>query len=602
MCGIFGCIGKISKKRAEECINRISYRGPDASVVTELDGAVFAHARLSIIDVSEQANQPMTDITRRYWIVYNGEIYNYIEIRKELEQKGYRFITESDTEVVLNAYIEWGESFQDRCNGMWALAIWDNVEKRLFLSRDRFGVKPLYIYKDQSNFYFASEMKAFFPVMNERKINYPIFDKKTYFDYESTEECCIRDIKKICAGYCGYYVKDEICLKRWWCTLDHLMNVSDNYEKQVEQFQEIFLDACRIRMRSDVPVGTALSGGVDSSAVVGAMKYISLQDDIHVNKDWQHAFVASMPNTVIDETMYARKAAHYVGADIQEVYVTSKILPSEIIRYLYICEDPYITSPIPFFQTYKFIFDSGIRVTLDGHGADELFGGYSNDIFVAAKECRENKKELEQVWRTYNDMQLPERKKTLREFISCIDKCSIGKSRDQDHAGWKQLSAFNRRLYIQTHERVLPTLLRCYDRYSMGNGLEIRMPFMDYRIVCFAFSIPWNSKIGNGYTKLIVRDAAAPFMAPGIMYRKFKVGFNAPLTEWFQGDLKEFLLDTIHSKDFYECDLINSLDVTIKVNEFLHNNHGYYNEGEALWREIVPYLWKKAVIDEGVYR
>ena len=186
---------------------------------------------------------------------------------------------------------------------------------------------------------------------------------------------------------------------------------------------------------------------------------------------------------------------------------------------------------------------------------------------------------------------------TLEGFLDCVDNRHLERSIDGNHAGWQKMSEYNRRLYIETHEQTLPTLLRCYDRYSMSNGVEIRMPFLDYRIVCFAFSISGDSKLKNGYTKMIVRDAMAPYMDEEIMYRKLKIGFNSPLTEWFKGDLKEFLLDTIYSKDFYECELINAVDVINKVNYFYENNLGYYSEGEALWKEIIPYLWKKAVID-----
>lgn len=261
MCGIFGCVGELLKEKAYECISQISYRGPDKLNVKVLEGIVISHARLSILDVSDLANQPMSDPSGRYWIVYNGEVYNFLELRKELEQFGWKFKTNSDTEVVLYSYIEWGENFQNKCNGMWALVIWDNIEKRLFLSRDRFGVKPLYYYEQDNNFYFASEMKAFFPIMKERRINYQLLEKKQYFIYEATENCSIKGIKKILGGEYGYYKNGQLHLNKWWNTLEHLIKVPGKYEEQVELFRELFIDACKIRMRSDVPIGTALSGG-----------------------------------------------------------------------------------------------------------------------------------------------------------------------------------------------------------------------------------------------------------------------------------------------------------------------------------------------------
>lgn len=595
MCGIFGCIGKIHKDNAYSCISEISHRGPDALVVKELEGATLAHARLSILDTSDSANQPMSDESGRYWIVYNGEVYNFLELRTELEELGYHFRTEGDTEVVLYSYIEWGSDFQSKCNGMWALGIWDDVQKELFLSRDRFGVKPLYYFEQDNNFYFASEMKAFFPIMKERKINYYLFESKDYLSYESTQECCIRDIKKVLAGYYGYLKNGRLGLRRWWNTLDNLIDVPERYEEQVEYFKEIFLDACKIRMRSDVSIGTALSGGLDSSSVAGAMKYISQTSAKRVSQDWQHAFVASMPGTVLDETHYAKMAANYVGIDVQKVMVNASISENELFDYMYICEEPFTTSPVPFMQTYKSIVDNGIKVTVDGHGADELFGGYTFDLWYAALEAGDDSEALKDIWETYNNMQsLQINKISYKQFINTLEEYKCDEDIKEGNET-RILGVFNRRLYRQSHKTTLPTLLRCYDRYSMGNGLEIRMPFMDYRVVSFAFSIPWRSKLNGGYSKKIVRDMAAPFMDRDIIYRKSKLGFNTPMTEWLHGEWKEFILDSVHSREFYECELVNPLDISIRVNEFYKCKKNTYADGEVIWTLLVPFFWKKAM-------
>lgn len=594
MCGIFGCVGDLSEKKAWECINTISHRGPDAQQVHVLDGAVLAHARLSIQDLSIYANQPMSDESGRYWIVYNGELYNYIELREKLQKTGYRFRTNGDTEVFLYAYIEWGNSFQLKCNGMWSAAIWDDWKKTLFLSRDRFGIKPLYYYMQSGKFYFASEMKAFFPVMKQRNINYRIFEQQDYFGYEGTEECSILGIKKVKAGYCAVFRKNKPETVQWWDTLDHLMEVPRSYKKQVEYLEELFLDACKIRMRSDVSIGTALSGGVDSSAVAGAMKKLAEENHQYLNKDWQHTFVASMPDTSIDETEYAERASGYIGVDIKKVPVSGKVSPEELLHYMYLCEEPYITSPVSFMQTYRCISDSGVKVTIDGHGADELFGGYSFDLWHAGKEIRDYPGKLRKLLKIYNEAVFEEDRISYNQMLNVIDNLNVKRYKD---TRWKRNDALNQCLYNETHEKVLPTLLRCYDRYSMGNGVEIRMPFMDYRIVCFAFSIPWTSKVRNGYTKAIVRDMASHFMDRDVIYRKQKIGFNSPMTEWFCGDLKEFLIDTVLSKDFSECDLINPLEVSVMVDNFYTKDNQKRSNGERLWTALVPYFWKKAMID-----
>jgi len=590
MCGIYGCIGKSNIEKTRECILKIRHRGPDAWAVKEFAGAQLAHTRLSIIDTSDASDQPMMDASGRYTIVYNGEVYNYIEIRKELESIGYKFRTASDTEVVLYAFIEWGSDFQLKCNGMWALAIWDDLKKELFLSRDRFGVKPLYYYIDAGNFYFASEMKALFPVTRCKKINYSIFDRRDYFSYEATEDSVFRGIKKIRAGHYAVYSNGNLYSERWWNTLDHLMSVPEKYNEQVEQLRELFEDACTIRMRSDVPIGTALSGGVDSSAIVGFMKHISDKTNSYTNKDWRNVFVASLPNTSIDETEYARIAAEHVELDINCVEINPHIEPEKIYEYMYMCEDPYITSPIPFMQTYGAIASRGIKVTLDGHGADELFGGYQFDALEAVSNSSTNE-ELQNVYEIYCNMSGSiSRRVSFDEFRKMISKNS---HKTIKYQGFDRL---NDCLYQETHEKVLPTLLRCYDHYSMSNSVEIRMPFMDYRIVSFAFSIPWTSKLRDGFGKKIVRDMASPYMSEKIMYRKDKVGFNSPMTEWLnEARMKEFICDIICSRDFRECDIVDSLEANIMMNNFYSRNDNLFADGSVIWEKVMPYIWKKAM-------
>lgn len=598
MCGIFGCVGRMQEDKAYECIQKIAHRGPDAMNIKSLGSVVLAHARLSILDISDSANQPMADQSGRYWIVYNGEVYNFLEIRKELEKLGYQFRTGTDTEVVLYSYIEWGEAFLDKCNGMWGLAIWDDYEKKLFLSRDRFGVKPLYIYWEGDCFYFASEMKAFFPVLKKRVPNELVFCKKDLYYYEATEECVIQGIKRIPAGTCATYCNGNLEKHKWWDTLGNVMWVPESYEEQVEMFRELFLDACRIRMRSDVPIGTALSGGIDSSCTMGAMHWCAKGNTERMSRDWQHAFVAHMPDTALDETAYADMAADYIGVSVNKVHIHPDIGVKELLRYIYLCEDPYTTSPVPFIQTYGKIREAGIKVTLDGHGADELFGGYEFDLFSACIDAGFGSKAFDGIVDTYNGMvfdynQISGADAVKRAVIYMRNNLNHVKAGDN----FDRMDELNKCLYVETHNKVLPTILRCYDRYSMANGVEIRMPFMDYRIVCFAFSIPWTSKIRNGYTKAIVRDMAKPFMSKKILYRKQKIGFNAPLTEWFKGELRDFLLDVVHSRDFAECELVNSLEVCVDVNEFLKGEDCRFHDGVRLWKSIVPYLWKKAVID-----
>jgi len=595
MCGIFGCVGNIDIERARACIDRIRHRGPDALGIEELQGATLAHARLSIIDISDCANQPLCSEDKRYWIVFNGEIYNFVEMRQDLELLGWKFRTQSDTEVALYAYVQWGEDFQQKCNGMWAMAIWDDYEKSLFLSRDRFGVKPLYWYQDGGNFYFASEMKAFFPVMRERRANLKLFNPCDVFGYESTEECVIEDVKRFQSGCCAVYKEGTLKTRRWWSTLDNLVEVPESYEEQVECLRELFRDAVKIRMRSDVPIGTALSGGIDSSSIVGVMNSLfHYRGNQHFCDDWQHAFVASMPGATNDETAYAKMAVDFLGMEVKQITISPPDSVNELLNYVYMSEEPYDTALIPHFQIYRAISDSNIKVTIDGEGADELFGGYSFGLLDSVREGGYSEEELiELIW-IHNNMVFAENHITLQE-VKKLASSGVNKQNIRNK-GCEKFDPLNKVLYRETHGDILPTILRVMDRVGMASGVEIRMPFLDYRIVSFAFSIPWTSKLRNGYSKAIERDMARPYMDERILNRKLKIGFNDPLTEWFRKPLKEFLLDTVHSRDFIECGLINSLEATVIIHEFLQGEEMTFGSGHKLWSIIAPYLWEKAVL------
>ena len=384
MCGIYGVVNKkVDRELAMKCLNTMIHRGPDGYGLWQEDGVTLGHRRLSILDLSNAGSQPMSYANERYWMTFNGEIYNFIEIRDELKKKGYTFRSASDSEVIMAAFCEWGESCVERFNGMWTFAIWDKQTKQLFISRDRFGVKPLfYAELPDGGFAFASEMKVILPLLPKVEANKPMFDR--YFadnHYESQPECLIRGIKRFPAGHNAWVKDGKITLKRYWNTLDHLISVPDSYEEQVEQFRELFLDACKIRMRSDVTLGTGLSGGLDSSAVICAMSYISKNmTDERANNDWQHAYVACFPGTAQDETKYAKQVTDYLGISHTFMNIDSAVSEREFLRQLYCFEELWGNPQVPMMELYKKEREMGTTVSLDGHAADELFAGYGFDV------------------------------------------------------------------------------------------------------------------------------------------------------------------------------------------------------------------------------
>lgn len=616
MCGIFGAVNiRLNKEKALHCLNQLEHRGPDGSGLWQKDGVTLGHRRLAILDLTDNGKQPMSYADERYWMVFNGEIYNFLEIRSELMEKGYRFHSDSDSEVILAAFIEWEEKCQDKFNGMWAFAIWDVQEKRLFLSRDRFGVKPLYYAQSaDGGFAFASEMKAIIPLLETVEADKEALELyRNKVHYEDQEKCIIKGIKRFPAGCCGWFENGGITIKRWWNTLDHLMEVPEDYEKQVEMFRELFLDACKIRMRSDVTIGTALSGGLDSSASICAMAHIAESGGTgRMAEDWQHAYVACFPGTNLDESAYAKKVTDYLGIESTFLNIDDTVSLEELYRYIYQFEELYTNMQVPMIKIYEQERKYGTLVSIDGHGADELFGGYSFDVVKALPDAK-TPAETDAIVKTFMDMNndgdvsvdsgdFKKMKRMLAYDITAKHKIKklIGRpavrSAYAEHPAWKELDNLNKTLFVSTHETILPTLLRNYDRTSMINGIEIRMPFMDYRLVQFAFSIGWRSKVRNGFSKNIIRDAIAPFMPKDIAYRKGKIGFNAPVLDWIKGPYKEMFLDMTASQDYMNSALIrNPASTRNLLNDVLSGKTGFH-EASMVWDELQIYMWEQVFI------
>ena len=675
MCGIFGVVNRqIEYGLAEKCLNTMVHRGPDAGkIVQSGDGdgcpsVTLGHRRLAIMDLSDAGVQPMSYADGRYMMVFNGEIYNFLEIRSKLIKLGYTFKSDCDSEVILAAYMEWGEKCLEDFNGMWSFAIWDSVKQELFMSRDRFGVKPLYyifmdadtgeLIKNTENITskrgngaedglgngagdglgngagkarisiaFASEMKALLPLMSDVTPNRSIVcDRKRIVYYESTAECVVEGIHRLEAGcnavltirvqdgvpVCG---ASDFRIYRYWNTLDHLITLPNSYDEQVEMCREIFLDACKLRMRSDVTIGTALSGGLDSSATICAMSYLSQNGgDARMNKDWQHAYVATFPGTTQDESVYARKVTDYLGINSTFVEIDPVSAIDKLSEYVYLQEDVYLTSPIPMMLLYGALRADGTTVTIDGHGADELFGGYTFDFINALADAK-NQEEKDMVLTAYIEsfpkdgsnmaMKSPtvfgvRKDMLIRQLYDLKNRKSqpYKKVRAAGDSRYKKMDTLGKRLYASSHETILPTLLRNYDRYSMANSVEIRMPFMDYRMVTMAMSLPWQSRLHGGFSKSIIRDAMAPYMPEDIAYRRTKIGFNSPIVEWMQGPLKDYFMDIVTSGDFANCNLIDPKAVRADVENVINNKNATFAMGEDAFSELYPFIWEQAFIKD----
>ncbi len=619
MCGIAGIfdIGgkKIDRHSFDRMIDSLSHRGPDGrGVYSNPEGnLILGHRRLSILDLSESGGQPMPDPSKRYWITFNGEIYNFLELRKELVALGETFTSESDTEIILSAYRQWGADCQLKFNGMWAFAIWDELEKTLFLSRDRFGVKPLLYTFDGARLAFASELKAFLFLpdfefeFDPRRIATSLEDTSLL---EPTPYTLAKEVSRLQAGHSLSLSKSNgLQIRKWWNTLDHLPPVPSSSRAQIERFREIFTDACRIRMRSDVPLGNALSGGLDSSSVLAVMKGVfSNQDRERILESRLKAFVALYPQTAQDEFPFAKEMIERTGVDSRFAPIDAALFVKSFDDCLYQHEDLF-ELPLGPWMLYRKFREENTVISIDGHGGDEILGGYHHQVeslvyrslfpiphpfrlkerlallnslyapghqypkaswpLLLAKSALYRLRAYPRLQRSFHQVL-----KTLKQILKGTKRFkwtsapfddSIFDSIEKTFP--PKLTGLNQILFEDFHIRTLPMILRNFDRASMAHGVEIRAPFLDWRLVTYAFSLPSETKIGGGFTKRILREAMRGILPETIRLRKSKIGFTNPMFAWIAGPLKPFILDTVSSKGFIESPIWNGPSISEYVLE-----------------------------------
>jgi asparagine synthase (glutamine-hydrolysing) len=562
----------------ERFTNSLTHRGPDGNgFYVDSDANLgFGHRRLAILDTSDTGHQPMSYGDGRYWITYNGEIFNFLELRSELEQHDYQFFTESDTEVIMAAYDKWGEDCQLRFNGMWAFAIWDWREKQLFLSRDRFGVKPLIFFYDGKRFVFASEMKAFLALDWFQAEFDPEMVAAALTEHqlvEGSERTLLRDLKRLLGGYCLTLKQNgDLKTRRWWNTLDHLEAAPASYDEQVERYRELFLDACRIRMRSDVPIGTALSGGLDSSSIVCGMRHIRDVRDAgeRLADDWQRAFVATYPSSVIDERKYADEVIRKTGANPVYCEITPDMYLENFERILFQYEEISDIHLGPW-AVHKAQRENGVVVTLDGHGGDEALAGYPWHVTASIKDAfsgfslrraalsLDTMKKLELFpqeqfyWKSIQAVGGKALNRIFKKEQTWLMQSPaefISPAYEKDRSCIQERDALFQSLYVDFHFTQLPMNLRDFDRLSMAHGVEVRSPFMDWRLVTFTFSLPSGSKLGDGFTKRILRDALKDILPEPIRQRTRKLGFPNMTESWSSPNAQEFIRDVVMSAGF----------------------------------------------------
>jgi asparagine synthase (glutamine-hydrolysing) len=542
-------------------IATLKHRGPDHLGVHVEPYLGLAHARLSIVDLSERANQPMADVDGLCLITFNGEIYNYKEVRGDLQKLGHRFATDSDTEVVLEAYKEWGDGFLDRLNGMWAFALWDRRTKRLLLSRDRFGVKPLFLHHDGRRLLFASEIKGLLAAGVRAKLDVRTLNSIIYYAGGDRDTLSMfRGIDSLPAGECLSIAADGALVRwRWWKTLDHLVDVPRRFDERVERFRELLFDAVRIRLRTDVPTAISLSSGLDSSSVFAAWHVLLGQGRASSATDERPVrpipFVAAFPGFAIDESVEAGALARRFGDEPELVHVTADRFRKDVEEVTWHQESlVWSAAVIAFHELYRSMSVRGIRVVIEGHGSDELLGGYVQFPRLLIGEALRRFR-LSKAWeaavavsRTLGPMH-DEPARTPASILASIVRRRfqrrtesppmhlfqsdfLGKAERLEPADRGSGSPLHRALDTAFHARSLPTILRMFDRATMAHGVESRSPFLDWRLVTYSLSLPDSDAIGKGWTKRIQREAMRGFLPDETLWRERKIGFSLPLPQW----------------------------------------------------------------------
>ena len=603
MCGIAGIFtdtpAKLEGNQLARLAAALAHRGPDGEGIwTSSDGtAGLVHRRLAIIDTSERGDQPMQSADGSFTIVFNGEIYNFLELRVELEALGSRFASDSDTEVILEAWCHWGAGMLLHFNGMWALAIRDNRSGEVFFARDRFGIKPLLYTQSGGRFAFASEMRALLALpWVDRAVDDSIATRLLFdpFSIEGSERSLHRAIHRLPGGHCAWLRAGRLTTQRWWSTAEHLADVPTAAPERAERFRELFFDAVRLRLRSDVPVGTCLSGGFDSSAIACAMAHVASDTQPHLReaRDWRHAFIASFPGHTNDETPEAMEAVAYAGVVPHVLSFEHQDALGQIDTVLDDLDDIYISLTTAPWQIYGELRRANTLVSLDGHGADELMGGYRQDGQAFSFALRNQAAKLAQGSRAMQHA-IDSAKLTMlsaralnflrHHRVRAPEAPTIASESDAlpDHWG-----PMNRRLYRMFHATVLPTILRNFDRLSMAHGIEVRMPFMDWRLVTYVMSLPDAAKYEDGRTKAIARQALAGYMPDSIRLARRKVGFNSPMPAWLNGNLGGWAVALLSKPEARFDSLVNSKALRDRVKQLVESKQWGWESVGRLW----PYI------------
>lgn len=615
MCGITGFVNLDGQAASEDEIRRmvalIRHRGPDGEGHWLERNVALGHTRLAIIDLHVESNQPFHSADGRYVLTFNGEIFNYIELRQELEQLGCRFRTQSDTEVLLQAFVTWGDACVPRFNGMCAFAVYDRVEDRLFCSRDRFGVKP-FVYARQGNrFLFGSEIKPLLAVCPE--LRRPDYAAISHCMRQSLsgglENTCFLGVRRLLPAHNLVLHRGELVFQRYW-DYPKTADLQLDYESATELILKQLDDSVRIRMRSDVPVGITLSSGLDSTAIAHLMRRHSDQT--------LHAFTSSYEE-LESEAGVAAETSRGLGLDFHAVTCDPGNLLEKLKLIVRHIETPHASPPILPLWDIMQAASRRVKVLLEGQGSDEMFAGYlpiyfSHAVFQALRrgQMGEAWRILSTTWAVTSQHKLLGRRYFFSNLLRSMIPGShglirrFGRGDELVYTGpLKDIPDFvlpvdrefddllNQRLGT-AHSVELVDLLHYGDAISMAFGIESRVPFLDYRLVESVFRTPGSFKLGGGIAKRILRSAVRGFVPAEILENRNKQGFTTPISTWFRQAPDDTINEVLLSERCLQRGLFEPRRMRKTLEQHLT---GKRDHGPVLFRWLTCELWFREFID-----
>ncbi|WP_027720761.1 asparagine synthase (glutamine-hydrolyzing) [Maridesulfovibrio zosterae] len=630
MCGIAGFFAtstdsSISQDEIRKMTYAIRHRGPDDSGCLLIDkktgetilfhddevgpgpgyGQVaFGHRRLSILDLSVRGQQPMGHHETGVWLTFNGEVYNYVELSKELESLGHHFETTTDTEVVVKAYVEWGEDCFRRFNGMWALALYDPRSDKLILSRDRFGKKPLYYYNSGKHILFSSEIKSLLThsgtpkEVNESKL--VDYAGRHYRYVDDNSESFFKNINQVPKGHILTVTgQGRSELKKYW-DINYEPDFSAKHSEQdiVAMFRNLLEDAVRIRLRSDVPVGCMLSGGMDSTSITCMAAEHSTN---------MHTFSGVTGSGCYDESEYINLVAEKANSKHKYIYPDPGEMFSTLKEMMSFHDEPICT--VTWYCTYVIIREiakEGIPVILTGHGGDELLAGYWDHYHYNFDDIRSEGKDDSYEMKAWLDNHNRDPNECVREkkfieslkanrrialdkfsqYTSCLSKKITGdveKKIECPEFGGE----LTKRLYLEMFNETIPASLRAEDRNMMAFSIENRVPFLDYRLADLCFNLGNEYKIRNGLGKWLLREAMKGILPEKVRTRKDKAGFIAPFDNWIRNENREQMEELINASSYVNEDIYDHKSLRSLYDRHLSGEDHYM----FFWQYINLNIW-----------